>query len=104
MSGRCITPASRGRSHRQYGQTYVGPSSSKPTDGPCEEARDGFPPFASEIISSLLSIGRGKTAFSSRIRMNSRFKKPLKIWPQRGIFALLDQGLISGSNFAIAVL
>jgi O-antigen/teichoic acid export membrane protein len=36
--------------------------------------------------------------------MNSRFKKPLKIWPQRGIFALLDQGLISGSNFAIAVL
>ena len=31
-------------------------------------------------------------------------RQALKIWPLRGFFALLDQGLISGSNFIVAIL
>ncbi len=37
-------------------------------------------------------------------RMSSEIKRALKIWPERGFFALLDQGLISGSNFVVAIL
>ena len=34
----------------------------------------------------------------------SGFWQAVKMWPLRGFFALLDQGLISGSNFLIAIL
>lgn len=34
----------------------------------------------------------------------SGMKQALKVWPLRGTFALIDQGLISGSNFIVAVI
>jgi O-antigen/teichoic acid export membrane protein len=37
-------------------------------------------------------------------QITSEFRHALKIWPLRGFFALLDQGLISGSNFLVAIL
>ena len=36
--------------------------------------------------------------------MAGELRQALKIWPLRGFFALLDQGLISGSNFIVAIL
>lgn len=45
--------------------------------------------------------------FFARFRVSQwagELRHTLKIWPLRGFFALLDQGLISGSNFVIAIL
>lgn len=45
--------------------------------------------------------------FPARFRvsqMTGELRQALKIWPLRGFFALLDQGLISGSNFIVAIL
>lgn len=41
-------------------------------------------------------------AWASGMRLE--LKRVMKIWPARGFFALLDQGLISGSNFIVAIL
>src|ERR1019366_6540962 len=37
-------------------------------------------------------------------KMLGEFRRALKIWQRRGFFALVDQGLISGSNFIVAIL
>ncbi len=44
------------------------------------------------------------TSTPGTVKDGGGFRRAVKTWPLRGFFALVDQGLISGSNFIVAIL
>ena len=52
----------------------------------------------------LQTIRNGQPQLSGIVKKVGELRGSLKNWARRGIVAILDQGLISGSNFVVAIL